>query len=733
MKIHLVTPPLTQLNTPYPATAFIKGFLNQFNFEVSQSDLGIEMVLRIFSEQGLQRMFSEIEAAQPELNENTERIWALRSLYLSTISDTIRFLQGKNDELAYRICSREFLPEAGRFATVEDLEWAFGTMGIRDKARFLATLYIEDLGDLLTQTLSPYFAFTRYAEQISRAATSFNELEESLQAPANYTDQLLLEAFHQQLETERPDVVGFSVPFPGNLYGALRCGQYIKQHFPHIKILMGGGYPNTELRSLTDKRIFDYVDFITLDDGEAPIYQLIKHLNNELPITDLKRTYHLNDQAELVFTDSDALPDFTHAEIGTPNYEGLPLNDYLSVIEVANPMHRLWSDGRWNKLTLAHGCYWHRCTFCDTTLDYIKRFNQTTAAQLVDRIETVVAQTGQKAFHFTDEAAPPLLLRDLALELIRRKTNIVWWTNIRFEKTFTADLAQLLADAGCIAVSGGLEVASDRLLKLIKKGTNLKQVAKVTHNLSQVGIMVHAYLMYGFPTQTEQETIDSLEVVRQLFELGLVQSGFWHQFTVTEHSPVGQNPTDFNIKITGPTPEGFANNDLQHNDPKGTQHTRYTSGLNKAIYNFMHDVGFDFPISEWFDFKVPATTMPPRLIEGHLQLDPTGDSQRLKERLIWVGFEPTITETGTKRKQGKEKVDLTLYTKNDSKTIRTTRNTANLLTELIQQTNVNTNTEFTTLANYAENYETQTGQDLLPFLFSKEWLALRSTGLLLIR
>lgn len=54
--------------------------------------------------------------------------------------------------------------------------------------------------------------------------------------------------------------------------------------------------------------------------------------------------------------------------------------------------------------------------------------------------------------------------------------------------------------------------------------------------------MVHAYLMYGFPTQTAQETIDSLEMVRQMFEQGIIQSGFWHQFAMTAHSPVGLDP-----------------------------------------------------------------------------------------------------------------------------------------------------------------------------------------------
>ncbi|MFY8045607.1 MAG: B12-binding domain-containing radical SAM protein, partial [Chitinophagaceae bacterium] len=195
--------------------------------------------------------------------------------------------------------------------------------------------------------------------------------------------------------------------------------------------------------------------------------------------------------------------DYSFAEVGTPDYSDLLLDQYISAIEVVNPMHSLWSDGRWNKLTMAHGCYWGKCTFCDISLDYIKIYEPVTASLLADRMEAMIAQTGQTGFHFVDEAAPPALMRALALEIIRRKMVVSWWANIRFEKSFTRDLCLLLKRSGCIAVSGGLEVASDRLLTLIQKGITVAQVARVSKSFTDAGIMVHAYLMYGFPTQTE--------------------------------------------------------------------------------------------------------------------------------------------------------------------------------------------------------------------------------------
>jgi hypothetical protein len=278
-------------------------------------------------------------------------------------------------------------------------------------------------------------------------------------------------------------------------------------------------------------------------------------------------------------------------------------------------------DGRWNKLTVAHGCYWKKCSFCDVDLDYIGRYETASAELLVDRIEAIVAETGQTGFHFVDEAAPPKALKALAQELLRRGTRISWWGNVRFEKTFTPALAQRLAESGCIAITGGLEVASDRLLALMKKGVTVDQVARVTKAFADQGVLVHAYLMYGFPTQTVQDTVDALELVRQMFAAGCLHSGFWHRFVCTVHSPVGQRPQDYGITLhplapgTAPT---FARNDVAFTDPTGTDHDALGAGLKKAIYNYMHGLGLEEDVRQWWDFPVPKTRVARRRIERAL-------------------------------------------------------------------------------------------------------------------
>ena len=351
----LVTPPFTQLNTPYPATAYLKGFLNTKNISSVQADLGIEVILEIFSRRGLSTLFAEIASKDITLSPNAERIIQLQSDYIQTIDPVILFLQGKNPSLAHLICQDEFLPEASRFNQLDELDWAFGIMGTQDKAKHLATLYLEDIADLIVETIDPHFGFSRYAERLGRSALSFDELYDSLQQELTYTDRILLELLEQRLLDTEPELAAFSVPFPGNLYAAFRSAQYIKQHFPHIKTAMGGGFPNTELRSLSDIRVFDFFDFITLDDGEAPIENLVEHLSGKRDVNQLKRTFTRIDN-QVVYSNTSTSPDYKQRDLGTPDYSDLLLDQYISVIEVVNPMHRMWSDGRWNKLTMAHGC-----------------------------------------------------------------------------------------------------------------------------------------------------------------------------------------------------------------------------------------------------------------------------------------------------------------------------------------------------------------------------------------
>ena len=724
----LITPPFTQLNTPYPATAYIKGFLNTKYISSYQIDLGIEVILELFSKNGIQKVFSK-SINLTQTSENSKRIFALREEYIKTIDQVILFLQNQNPTLARQICSMNFLPEASRFNQLDDMEYAFGNMGLQDKAKHLATLFLEDISDYIVENIDADFGFSRYAERIGQSANSFDELYEKLNAPQTFTDEFTLKLLKEKLDLAQPKLVCFSVPFPGNLYSAFKSAQFIKANYPGLNIVMGGGFPNTELRELKDPRVFEFFDFITLDDGELPIELVFENVSSGKNSSDseFKRTFILENQ-QVSYKNNTKRSDYKQALIGTPDYTNLLLNQYISVIEIANPMHSLWSDGRWNKLTMAHGCYWGKCTFCDISLDYVKLYEPISAKILVDRMEELIAQTGESGFHFVDEAAPPALMREVALEILRRNLVVTWWTNIRFEKSFSKDLCFLLKTSGCVAVSGGLEVASDRLLKLIDKGVSVDQVANVTRNFTEAGIMVHSYLMYGFPTQTIQETVDSLEMVRQLFEMGIVQSGFWHQFSMTAHSPIGNNPEEFGVK---PVRKEilFAHNDVEFIDESGLDHSLFSFGLKKSLFNYMHGINFDLPLKDWFDFKIPKTTIHPDYIHDCL-LEEEEIIFKGNSKLVFFDKNANVENFVKSTRAGSfELTRLTFHLKTNIVKIELERDYADWLMKIFSD-NFTDNPKKITLQQLKNQFE-EVFEDFESFWFSKPILQLRRNGVIL--
>ena len=628
LRVLSLIPPMTQLNTPYPSTAYLTGFLRSRKIHAVQEDLALALVLRLLSAEGLEQVAQQVEAIAPGKRSHTLQAFAAqRARYLGTIDAVIFFLQGRDSTLAHRIVSRQYLPEGPRFSaldayvddeTGDPLGWAFGALGMHDRAKHLATLYLNDLADVLRDAVDSRFEFVRYGESLAASQASFDPLARALAAPNTLLDDCLEKLTLEAISRHAPTVVLLSVPFPGTVYAAFRIAQTIKAHHPEVRIVLGGGFANTELRELAEPRVFDFVDYVTLDAGERPLLSLLDHLLGKRSQQRLVRTFLRDPQSNEVRYVNMVEPEVPFEDVGTPTWDGLPLSDYLSLLDMLNPMHRLWSDGRWNKLTVAHGCYWKKCSFCDVSLDYIGRYETASAAVLADRIETIVRETGQTGFHFVDEAAPPKALKALAQELIKRNLNISWWGNIRFEKTFTPELCQLLAQSGCIAVSGGLEVASDRLLSLMKKGVSVDQVARVTRAFSDAGVLVHAYLMYGFPTQTVKDTVDALEYVRQLFANDCIQSGFFHRFTCTVHSPVGLNPAEYGVTLKPLPPTSFAKNDVGFVDPTNVDHAALSVGLRKAIYNYMHGIGLEEDVRSWFPFKVPRSTVSPRYVEHAL-------------------------------------------------------------------------------------------------------------------
>ncbi|MCL1887297.1 MAG: radical SAM protein [Kiritimatiellaeota bacterium] len=593
--ILLLTPPMVQVNAPYAATPLLAGFLRDEKIPFAQADLSLGLALRLFSQPGLEELRGALQQRR-KLPRSAKKFLAQFDAYHHAITPAVRFLQTHDPALAHRVAQPGFLPDGWRLAQAhaEDADDAlfrlFGQCGTHDRATHLASLFLDEIADVARDGIDTRFAFSRYAESLAQSLPSFTPLLEALDDETLFTrwlDELTVET----LRRHNPRVVAVTCPFPGTLLAAFRIARRVKSLMPATRVALGGGYPSTELRELDDPRVFDFFDVVALDDGRATLRALWQ---GRPPATGFTR-----ENGRVVFHHGTNPP---VSPPPRPDFTGLPLDDYLSLVEMPNPMHRLWSDACWLKLPLTNGCYWRKCAFCDTSLPHIKNFSQPAAARVVENLFALHAETGKSAFHFTDEALPPKLVGDMSAELTARGAPFTWWGNVRFERAFTRGLARRMADAGCVAVTGGLECANDRLLALMKKGVTLRGARGALRAFADAGILTHAYLIYGFPTQAFDEVLDALEFVRQCFAEGVLQSAFWHRFTLTAHSPVLRQPETFNV---APSDEilrapRFARNAVPYVEKGACDWDAIGAALHRATYNYMMGVGLDAPVGEWF-------------------------------------------------------------------------------------------------------------------------------------
>jgi hypothetical protein len=637
LNIAMVIPPSVNLNTPYAAAPRLAGWLRHLGHHVIQIDASLELFLRVFSRTGLERMFA---AVSPDDVSNDYRIvYQNRDRYIKIIDDVVAVLQQRDMAAVYKITGGNFLPEGPHFRRKDVVEsrasagkWSHG-----DLARHLASVMLCDLTELFKATVSDHFGVQAYGHSLARSPSSFDRLARELERPPNVFEQMLNELAADVIPAN-VDLACFTCPFPGNVMGALLLGKWMATHRPKAKRAFGGGYPSTELRELKEPRLFDYVDYVVLDDGELPLRQICARLEGgDAP---LHNTFVRDDAGAVSFHKAD-IPAIPFGDLPAPSYAGFDLRRYVHLIYRENLVQRA-SDGTWLKLTAAHGCYWKRCTFCDISLPYIADYDPMPAARIADQMDALHAETGLSGFHFTDEAAPPALLINLAIELLRRKRSYHWWGNIRYDKAFEPDRCKLLAAGGMIMVTGGIEAASDPVLKKIDKGISVVQLVKVLQAFTEAGIGTHGYLIYGFPGETSEDTIKVFEVIRLLIRARLLQSAFYHQFGMTVHAPPGQKPKLSDIRLDDHPHLGFARNQVPFTYMDGVNRSvEILDSLVGALECFHRGVGLDDPIESWFpNLYMPRPRIPPTFVSEVTSTYAHPGAQE-RSRLVWLGGEPT--------------------------------------------------------------------------------------------
>lgn len=707
----IIQPPLVQLNTPYPSGAYLLDFFNSLYEEknvkgrVEWFDLSNSFFHKIFCKHGIAHIFnSTFEKAlklssqyESQGDDNTafhlRRFISQKEFWINWIDEIIAIVCSSNSKISGREFAHEFIRSAHvpRGMRVENFLSNLNRDVSTDDAQILSSLALADLADYITMVYDQNFALIRYAEHLATSTAEFSETIEGLKAPSlnDFYKPLLLEKIASY--KNEPTLYCISVPFPGCFESALFSADLIRKECgDNAIIIFGGGYVNTELREISEKGIFDYCHILSYDKGYGSYIRLFdEFINAACGIEDEKQCFNLKEAFESIF-DSRKFYNFSYLKNGsviiplekeneeykvlykkeheyirkiTPDYSHIDFTKYPRLADDTNPMHRIWNDGAWLKAYIAHGCYWHRCAFCDTTLDYVKDYCLTDINSLYDSLCVQAEKTGVHGIHFVDEACPPVALQNFALKNMAVKSSnkipLTYWGNIRFEKTFDRDLAELLSAGGLTAVSAGIEIATGNGLSAVNKGTDMENIVNACCAFKEAGILIHSYMIFGFWSQSVQDLIDSMETLRQLFEAGLLDSAFWHKFTLTLHSTVyeeykkGKYPE---LKILPQKKTQFAKNDLHFEGEEKSE--KFSAPLNAALELWMHGEKLSKPVESYFPFKMPKPSIAKDYIASLIaKYEENRDrkfhkipEQGSKEKLVWLGGVPLLLDSSDKSK-----------------------------------------------------------------------------------
>ena len=634
MNVIVIQPPLVQLNSPYPSGAYLKSFFNKNGHNAVWHDLSVQLVHSIFSKNGLKKLFELSKenamkiASTAEKNgefataKNLRRYIFQSDLWIEWIDFIMSVLCGKQNPSAHELCHRFILsPYTPRGNRMENYIENLDREPTINDTRNIASLALEDLADYISVAFDKSFSLVRYAESIAVNETSFSQIEEKLNSPiltAFYTE-VLEAAFSKTSITENEKtLVCISVPFAGTFTSALFTAKYLRKKYGEkIFICFGGGFINTELREFNDSSFFKYADAISYDRG----YGSYKNFFDVFPdgkISEEKHIYKMR-----LFTKEKVIEPLLSSleyekfeneqtSLIIPDYSETDFSIYPRVADDENPMQRLWSDGAWMKAYLAHGCYWHKCAFCDVSLDYVASYRLVQIENLFHGLKSQSEKNGIHGIHFVDEAMPPAAMLKFSKLNLKHSASFSFWGNVRFEKIYSRDMAEFLSSGGLIGVSGGIEIATGTGLDSISKGTDLDSIVSACCAFKEAGILIHAYMIYGYFGETEQDTINSMETLRQLYAAGLLDSCFWHKFVLTRHSRIyseWKEGLHKNLNPFAPKNSGvFAKNGLHFKDEEKS--AKFGNGLYAALQSWMHGENLNVPVEKWFEFKVPRPNVP---------------------------------------------------------------------------------------------------------------------------
>tara|TARA_Y100000294_G_scaffold62095_1_gene58822 strand:+ start:402 stop:2174 length:1773 start_codon:yes stop_codon:yes gene_type:complete len=326
-------------------------------------------------------------------------------------------------------------------------------------------------------------------------------------------------------------VLGISIIGTSQIIPGLTLARMLKKRYPHLFIVLGG-----PIFSVISEKLKKWPEFfdefchaIITFEGEEPLDQLLNSIKSGASLDGVPNLIYKNNGQVKV---SERKATIRFNEIPPPTFDGLPLDLYFSPYPVLPVLQ-------------SRGCYWGKCTFCTHSYIYGQRYSLHKNLSMVDQLESFSKKYKTKYFTFSDEAVSPQALKGLSDQIIKRGLDFSGLVMLRFEKKMDADLFSKMKKAGFDFLLYGLESANDRILSLMEKGNSSELACENLRMSAEAGIWNHLFLFFGFPTETWEEAMDTIEFIKE--NRKNIHSFAPGVFTLNKDSVVYNYPERFSI------------------------------------------------------------------------------------------------------------------------------------------------------------------------------------------
>lgn len=519
MKLSLLFPPSWHPSQPYLSIPSLTGFLKQAGVtNVTQRDLNIEVLDRILTRVYGEELYPRLldKAKRLERNRIGETGPSSEEHYTRLVESLDRF-----PDLIERI---ELAKECLRGEEFYDLERYRESLFVIDKwLELVSTLYFPTRMTVVDNQLSGYSIYS--SKDILKAIRDEEQ---------NPYLELFRDQFLASILADQPDFIGVSITATSQIIPGLTLCRLIKEASPGLHLTVGGSIFTRLVDNLRRcPSLFELADDFVVFEGETALLELVNQLEGKRDFSKVPNLiYRQNGKIAVnqpFYSENiNALP--------APNYDGFPFRLYLAPESVL-------------PIQFSRGCYYKDCAFCALTLDH-QNFRQKDPGKTVENLQLLSEKYETPYFFFTDECLALSPTKRLCRQILDRGLRVQWTAEMRFEKNLSRELLSLMHDAGCHKIVFGLESYNQRVMDFMKKGILQESVRRVTEDCLDLGIAVHCYIIVGFPTETEEEALETANFIIKNTRLNS-SYGFSCQpclFDLEKEAPIMSDPGSYGIR-----------------------------------------------------------------------------------------------------------------------------------------------------------------------------------------